>query len=933
MEGSLYPDGVTVDHVALRRTERTKSAEILRNRLDWTSRGILTGGVVTVNGSGVAPFTHIDITQATGFVPNGEFIDIGSAFVDISLADETSGVVNYVCAVYTETNKYYQPHESNGNTYPIYVEGSSRVRIYTEAQYGALPLTDDNLANDAQDRILLIAKVTANGPASSLTASSIQSPTEYNNILYSTPRALLTILGVDVVSFTPDTPVGDGTLSYTYVGAGNYDFTWTTSNGVGAATNVTSDGTYDVLDGAGESIRILVATTVLPTTGTFPLTEVITVTNLYAQDIPRLTADDHLHRNMQGTGTISPENPHGQSLDDFSGESFSLLNEHQDVMHSNGIWRGSQPTCLAVTINEAAAPDTFSVQAPVGNDKYYVNGVKMDEVNSPTGIQIIPTPAQSTYMYEVYVSDEKNVSYVAKATYPVTRNMTGTWILDMSPDYPAGSAVLAVTATGPGPWTFTWDGGEGVIVYAAEPPHVVRLYAADGVHWVDVWVNTATGGAPTDDKLPTASTSDTIAVAASMTTGSDEYMRIACLPYWYNSASAAWILGYDPVSTPRQSVDARIWGNLGKAEMADGALQDLIYSPTNELGRSGVLLRRNGAHNEFNSVYIGTGFAFTINGGSYYCRGQRITASTVQSLAVGASALQLVWADMSGAYNVIDVTGTYGGDIQAAMRYVLGGTQDVSDVSDVYHYSDTTDPPERGVLLYYVETNATDITTLREFTQNVNHVDDPWSVGSRYASGSVKVGQCAYDNLFTAFEYARYATYRTMDHGPVEITVRGVTTVDSPITQPTGVHVKGFKDKKVPPTAMVQISSLGGVTEIWTLSEGNKVSDLYVVNYNTAGAGAVFAPHNYVTIDGCTSVSSGGNFMGGSQAAITSCTGVRVTNNYVQGGGFFNLFSVAINGSIDWVISGNRMYVTAASGRYGFILTNMQGLTFTSNHV
>ena len=110
MQGSLYPDGVTVDRVALSRTELTKAAEILRNRRNWTSRGILSGGGVFVNGAPLPePWLTVNIDPFSGFTPSGEYIDCPVPYGTVALASTDSGVVNYVGAVYTEQKTHSQP--------------------------------------------------------------------------------------------------------------------------------------------------------------------------------------------------------------------------------------------------------------------------------------------------------------------------------------------------------------------------------------------------------------------------------------------------------------------------------------------------------------------------------------------------------------------------------------------------------------------------------------------------------------------------------------------------------------------------------------------------------------------------------------------------------------------------------------------------------
>jgi len=938
MLGSLYPDGVTVDHIALRRTETTKAAEILRNRLDWTSRGILYGGVVSVNTFGPGPYTHIDVTQFGGFAPNGEYLESDSDYFDIALSDETSGVVNYVLAIYTENNTHSQPHESDQHTYPIFSEMGWRLRVYTEAEFLALAATDDNLANDAQDRCMILAKVTANGPASDLTASSIQHPLEFNNILYATPRALTTILGVDVLAVSPDTPVGDGTLEYDYTAPSTYDFTWTTSNGAGATQTISADATIDVPDGAGEYIRISVATSVLPTSGTFPMTETITISNLYYQDIPRLTGEDSLHRNMLGTGVLSPTNPHALSLDDITGESFSLLDEHQNLMHCNGISWISQPNFLSVSIDETQTPDTYTVVGAVGGDTYYVNGQKLTTVEPTSAVTITPPTDKSAYLYEVLVTDEGDMIHEMKAAFPGSpsghsRNVTGCWIVDMSDNYPSGSATLEVQCTGGAPWTFIWDGGKPVTVTSvAVPPQAIRLYAADGVHWIDLWVNPTFSAVASDEFLPLANASDTITIFASLTDGTDEYMHIASLVYYYEPTGPSWVLGYNPLSSSRNSVDKRHWGNTCKRNMADSALQDLIYSPNNELGRSGCVMRRNGVYNEFGYDYGGTGFGIDINGGAYYCRGQRIVADSVQTVSALPSTSQFVWADMEGNYHVLDITGGYGGDVSAAMRYVLGLTENIPNVSDTYHFSGPGDPPERGVLLYYLATDSTDITRIVDFTQNVNHVTDPWSVASRIATSVAHHGQAAYDNLFAAFEYARHAMSGTENLGAHWINIIGSVTIDFPVWQPQYVNVRGVKGLSVSPVgAVVQCNVAADYN--WHVQQGCVVEGVNIVNNDATSI--TFAAGSLTTIRDCYHFSTGAPFVAWELLVIgeTSVNNVTIENNVSIGCPFIFGAGLKADGMTSWSVRNNRIYSVPSIYPIAISLFDVADLHLEGNYI
>jgi len=934
MRGSLYPNGVTVDQVALRRTELSKAQEILRNRVDWTCRGVFSGGLVTVN---LLDDTRIDIMQASGFAPNGEYVETDSPYYSIALADYAVGVVNYVCLVYTEVDSYRQPHESDGQRYYTRAAMAWRVRVYSAAQYALLPASDENLANDSQDRIIFFSKVTANGVGISLTPSSITSPRSFNNIMYTVPRKCVTILGIDILSASSGSPLGAGTLTYDFTPGTppTYQLTWSTSNGAGAPVAVAADGNYTLLDGAGEFITVKVALTVLPTfVVATTVTETITIFNLYYQEMPRLSAEDHLHRNYIGTGTISPQNPHGNSLDDFSGETLSMLDEHQDVLHCNGIWRGSASSIFQITVLTAPVADTFNLVAPAGGDLYYVNGIKLDSIDISVGVSILPPVVQGAYFYEICVSDEATVECNKKAAYPAVRAVTGTWIVDMSRDYPFGSFALTCTTT-PGPFTprvFTWDGGKPVtFTPLSDPSQAIRLYSADGEHWIDLWVNTNPSVVP-DEALPTApgTVTDTITVFSSLTDGSNQFMQIGALSYWYDATSVKWVLGYHPLAANRNAVDKRIWGNTGTENMATWALEDLAYLPNNELGRSGALLRRNGAYNEFQYTYGGAGFNISVNGGSFYCRGQRISVKSTQSLIAVPSAVQLIWADMAGVYHILNVTGTFGGDLQAAMRYVLGSTQNIPSVSDFYHYSDAGDAPERGILLYCLVTDATDIDPLGivDFTQNVNRVDDPWSVGSRISTTVNAVhAQAAYDNFFTAFEYAKYSMYGTENKGSVTLTVIGTVEVGFKVTQPEYVNVRGTRGVSIPYKSIVRVTGTDAWGS-WLLSFGCKVSNLSV--YNTSTTLPAIGLNHYATVEECFFVSSGGEPFRASASGALSCNGVVLRNNISSGSALISSVSLA-NGYTGWIITGNEVLAVPSDSRAAIQLLGAEKLLISGN--
>lgn len=937
MQGSLFPNGVIVDCAALSRADLTKAAEILRNRADWTCRGVYSGGVVTPNG---VDNTKIDVAQLSGFCPNGEYIETTQGYTLIELDDDTVGVDNYVCAVYTELNDRNQPHETDGLTYPTRSSMAYRIRVYSETNYLALLATDANLANDARDRMLVLAVVNANGAGQPITTADITLPTQYNNLMYADPSDLHTITGVTITGVSSGTSRGTGTVGYSYIAGPTYTLNWTSpTGGIGADVNPTVDGSYTLPDGSGEYIIVDVVISQLPLTT--PHTETVEVYNLYYQQVPRQSAEDFLHRNMIGSGIITPNNPHGLSYDDLYGSDASLMNQHRDVEHCNGIWRGSSVNIFFPGILATGGGDTLTVVAPAAGDLYFINGEKLDKLDQ-TSIQFIPAnvpcSASGSHFFEVYVTDTEDFKVLdetnqPKASYPPGRNMTGTWISDMSPSYPAGAYLFSDLVIGT-VHTFQWDGGQTVSVdTATDPSQMIRLYDATGVNWVDVWVNLVNVGVLDADVPGVGIHNDTITVNASPDW--DQNMQIYSLPGWYDPINFVFKIGTAPYGAVggRSIIDKKPWGTLCADNMADSALQQLIYHSLDELQFSGVLLRRNGDYNEFEFSNPGApSNVVEITGGDYYCRGRRLTFEGSSVTLSGISKRYLLYVDWKETIHSLNVTDDFAGDLQAAMRYVLGSTKYIPDVLEDIHESDDFDPPERGVLLYVVDTDAAPIVDdYIDMRRNVNGPVDPWSVANfAYSADAVSA---SFDNLYSAFAYAEYyRSYTPKFTDGLTITVVGETTVDRGVTQPVGVHVKGsIGSVSLSLINCTHSVAMGGA---WELLDGCTVRDL---NINLAVTGCLFSLNgDNCSIENCIYTNTGA-------VAIDHMIWFDVSGDYFKfignhvttsGGVFFNVFAAPKNYHVisDNTVIQNTVYFDSVLMRItgtGHVVTgnNVQSLT------
>lgn len=868
MERTIYSDGVLVDNTMLNRTELTKATEILRGRLDWTSRGVYSGGRVSV---AAADDTRVDIAAFSGFVPTGDYVECTGNLASIQLSSSTSGVTNYVCAFYTETQDFLQPHETDGHVYPTRAKGSYRVHVYTQAEFEALPVTNPTLAVDAQDRALVLAHVVANGVSTSLTSASITGPTVYSNILYSTPRVLTTISGIEVISVSSGTSTGSGSMAFTYA-ASVYTLQWTPHGGTaGAAVDISTDGDYYIYDGgATEYVEVKVVVSQLPVLAS--LSESVNITNMYYQSIPRQTAEDSLHRNLVGSGVPRPTNPHGLSMDDLSGESLSLLDEHQDVMHCNGIWKGSSAGALSTAITHVSPADILTTVAPTGADLYYINGKKLTGIDRTTITFDFPT--HTSHMYEIFVTGSESLQTNLKASYPTSRTVTGTWIVDTSEGYPAGTYDLeCVVAAGQASFTFSWDGGQQVMVTRLTPDRAIRLYAEDGINWIDLWVRSSVMGS-TDAHLPGAGATytDTVTVAASPLATTN--MVISTVAYWYDPVALVGRLGYPPyASGAGVTRDRRPYGTLCVDNISDAALKELIYAPLDEYQQSGVLLGRDvNVENtsrpvNFSKINI-SGLDIDVSGGHAYCRGKRLTVEKM-SLTLNASVTSLIYIDVEGVIKALDVSAAFSGDIDAALRYLLGCSTDRPALEGLHRYDDPSpyDVPERGVPLWSVHTGTTSITASYDMMRNVGGGIRPWTVANR------RFGYAAFDSLYAAFHYATVLGTYDLLKG-IEVLVVGVTTVKCLTVQPANVYVRG-----VGVEAGVRIlfaSTLGA----WRLSQGCKVRDLRI--HTEVGGTASLGLSSSCVVEGCIFVASiyrSGVYTFAEVGGAGTCSGILIVDN------------------------------------------------------
>ena len=391
MKRSKFQDGVEVHMEDLNNVEQTKSDAIKERQVSFTQHGAVTGLRVTPNT--LTP-SHIDIGYDTaggvGYCANGERIEVTSAILDESLADETSGIYNFVMLVYVEEEGNLKRHEADGNTYPTRVTETYEVSILTEADYNSLSQVE-------KDNRIVVGIVAANGPGQSLSQDRIQSSLDIPAVITSTA---VDIDGIWLLRFSEDTTRGTAYFKYVYSG-GQREIQYAAPNDLaagspnyGTSVVLSADGDYLLESGDTDYwCRIRVVIIMMPVASSTVTTD---VTELYDPPLegstselyptPTATSDDRIHRSKRGSGLPTATNPHGLTYDDLTG-GFTDVTRHQDLMHANGIvspnWEATGASnCLACSI----IVGRVEVEQPGADEYYFVHGLGFTTIEATTSV-------------------------------------------------------------------------------------------------------------------------------------------------------------------------------------------------------------------------------------------------------------------------------------------------------------------------------------------------------------------------------------------------------------------------------------------------------------------------------------------------------------------------------------------------------------------
>lgn len=318
---STFPDGVPVHDVDLQNESTQVSTQLRRRLMDHAQSGLVSGGVISLNGTTAS---RIDVTSLVAYAPGGEMIEIG-AQTSLAMADYTLGAVNYVVAVYTETQGTPQAHQTDGTTRNTRATRSGRLVVMSQAQYSAMPATSTDLSVNAVDRAAPIGIVLANGftgaTPNSLIAGDIIQDTAWSSFVYPNYPSPTTLTGINIASIDQATVAGTGSLAFTAAGT---TVTWAAPGGTaGAAVNIGAGGQFTLTSGTiARTITINVIAELLPLVNA---TVSIVVNIGYTPSFgPRFSLRDMAHRSTVGSVAPTYTNPHGQVPADWGAQAVDI---------------------------------------------------------------------------------------------------------------------------------------------------------------------------------------------------------------------------------------------------------------------------------------------------------------------------------------------------------------------------------------------------------------------------------------------------------------------------------------------------------------------------------------------------------------------------------------------------------------------------------
>ncbi len=331
MERSKYVDGVEIGSEHLNYTEVTKIEAIKRIITILGTTGIVKGLFIAPDP--LIP-SQIMMSAGVGWTYGGDFVFFEQDQMGIIISNSI-GIQNYVSIKMTENESMNLPHVVTGEMHGTKIIHSYEVRVYTKIQWQQLL---------DKDKHVLVAIVTGNGGM--VRGIDIRNNKSIEPALMAVERQTTAITGCNIKTISANTLTGEGKLQFL-----NNTLLWKDPGGMsfGLPVIIGTSGIYIIYDFIHINfIKVEVDVTKLPNEN---IIESVDVINLLQQhDLSLGTSKDILHRGFLGTGTSSPTNPHGMTLDDLDpGEQQDLL-KHRYYSHSPGIIGSPGSATAAVSI-------------------------------------------------------------------------------------------------------------------------------------------------------------------------------------------------------------------------------------------------------------------------------------------------------------------------------------------------------------------------------------------------------------------------------------------------------------------------------------------------------------------------------------------------------------------------------------------------------
>ena len=802
MDHSIYPEGVEVHQRDLAFTESSKAAAINANLVATTTQGIASGLGVTVN---AITNYYVDIAAGVAYTPRGDRVTLTSAQLAVPLASYTLNTKNYIILVYDELPSLPEAHETSGAaTFATRATGFGRIVVNSTLFANWTSSDDAVLTNNAIDRAVILATVTAQGVATSV-ANHIQMPEVFGNAISAAMPATPSVTGVSILSTSQNTAVGNmGALAYVNIGK---TLSWKAHGDTTiVTTSITTTGTYVLTSpDSGSTLTVSVNYAALPISD---VSDSITVTDTYSLDAPmhRFTATDKQHRGMIGSGLPTVKNPHGLTYDDLGAGSSGSINDHQYQMHANGIWHKSSAGLLKATVVTGTPPHSLNIAAFGPADMAFVSGKRVTAVSGSTSILFdgtqnpIPIPDNGT-MFGIYIDQNGNLLRSQRAQFTTTGGISDyIQLVNCSDDIGATSFTISTIAG-----VAQFDGGQAISIPAT--PDVIRLYSSNHVSWLELYIN------------PTITSSlSTVTVAFTAEPDLTKYMPLSYVYLYTVPILLDKVLGYgfhNTANAPNYITDRRKFGNISTANLSTDLHYNDKKSDNSVIFENGIYIRTGSPLSSLtlSDWYLSTsGLTLTINGGAAFIDGVRydiptttktLTASTINYVYISNGYIDPVDATLSIPAGTIRVSTTSWSSLQDVgikLKVFTVGVGSVTLATDYRHIVGV--PSSRGDV----------------------YVADPSS-----AQVAASPNTPMFYSIEGALDYISSGCGRyTMVLGP------GTHYAASGVTIPNGISVLGDATSGLS-IVKLRVSSSSTPSYVFNCMGNNNISDLH---FNGPGTGS-----------------------------------------------------------------------------------------------